>query len=258
VKDEIRTLEQDVIRAYDDRASLWAEGKWDSRHDAVYMQRKLASDYRLLSRIDLRGKRVLNIGCSFPVDEIYWAHQVEQWVAIDLSLNSTSRGRQIVDWELSSELAQRVHFSVANACQLPFPSDYFDLSVAFSTLDHIPEHERRQEAICEMARTTKREGNVVITTPNRLHLVYYSRSQHKQRTQSNAYGFEHCFTPGELFSMCEEAGLRPIRFASNYSLADVDLTASPAIQRPFLKVGMVALKLIEKLGHRMGYLAIKE
>jgi len=35
-------------------------------------------DYALLSKVSLLDKRILNVGCSEPVDEVFWVNKV--WV----------------------------------------------------------------------------------------------------------------------------------------------------------------------------------
>lgn len=43
----------------------------DPRDSWDYILSKMQTDYRLLSKINIRGKTILNIGCGYPIDEIY-------------------------------------------------------------------------------------------------------------------------------------------------------------------------------------------
>lgn len=42
---------------------------WPNKYDIGLQLSKMLCDYALLSKVNLLGKRVLNIGCSEPVDE---------------------------------------------------------------------------------------------------------------------------------------------------------------------------------------------
>ena len=60
----------------------------DPRDQYTYMYSKFRSDYTLMEFVGVEDKSVLNVGCSFPVDEIYYARKIGSWVAIDLSPQS--------------------------------------------------------------------------------------------------------------------------------------------------------------------------
>lgn len=221
------------------------------------MQSKLAVDYRLLNKINITEKKVLNIGCAFPVDEIYFARKVAKWVAVDLSPRSIELAQGIAARELSPSLRAKIEFGVASANQLPFGDCEFEVTISFSTIDHIPGCSNRRKAIREMARVTVEGGYVIITVPNKLNYIYYSRSRKKRGENRALYGYEHCFTPIELRQMCLNAGLHPLHFASTLSLPEVDLSDSPTFQRPVLRAGLALLSPLRYFGRRMGYICEK-
>src|SRR5262249_12988670 len=159
------------------------------------------------------GKYVLNVGCSFPVDELHYARKVDRWVSIDLSRRSMEAAEAIVERELHPDLAHKFSFRVADACDLPFEDNTFDLSVSMSTVDHIPSAEARQKAVDEMARTTKPGGHVVLTVPNWWCLPYAAGIWKMTREKTLHYGYAHLFSPREIRKMGEQAGLRPLYFA---------------------------------------------
>ncbi len=229
----------------------------DPRDQVAYMASKFQVDYRLLSMIDIKDKRILNIGCAFPVDELYFAGKVKAWVGIDLSKESIRMAEVITHNELHPDLAKRMHYEVQDATQLTYGDGEFDIGLSFSTFDHIPAHEKRQAAINELARVTKPGGYVIVTTPNRYHLLYYARSRSQQNRKLSHYGYEHCFAPGELKQMIEVAGLKPLKFASTLTYRSLDLNLSPAWQRPFLSAAIGVVNIFSPFGHRMGYLARK-
>src|SRR5215469_11341566 len=117
----------------------------DPREKYTYMYSKLRSDYTLMERVGMEGKSVLNIGCSFPIDEIYYARKIGHWTAIDLSPQSIEGAERILRGELHPDLAAKFTFQVADATDLPFEDGTFDVSVSMSTIDQIPTHEARQK-----------------------------------------------------------------------------------------------------------------
>jgi SAM-dependent methyltransferase len=245
-----RDTQAEVIGAYDRYVM-----KADPRDQVAYMASKFQVDYRLVGMTDVRGKRVLNVGCSFPVDELYFAHKVREWVGVDLSRESVRLAATVVEHELHPELARRIHHEVQDATRLEFEDASFDVALSFSTFDHIPSSEGRQQAINELARVTRPGGCVIVTVPNRRHALYYARSRYQQRRQISLYGYEYCFAPEELRAMLVTAGLRPETFVSTFSYRQFDLSMSPAWQRPFIRAGLALPRALSYFGHRMGYLS---
>jgi SAM-dependent methyltransferase len=230
----------------------------DPRAQVAYMATKFQVDYRLLGMIDIYEKRVLNVGCAFPVDELYFAGKVAQWVGVDLSTESIRMAQAVVERELHPDLARRVRFEIQDATRLEIDDETFDIGLSFSTFDHIPSHAKRQAAINELGRVTKSAGYVIVTAPNRRHWPYYSRSKSQQKRKLAHWGYEYCFAPGELKRMLLEAGLSPQHFASTLSYRQLDLDLSPAWQRPLIAATLRVANSLSYFGHRMGYLARKE
>lgn len=250
--DEFTAKQAEVIAAYDKFVQ-----EDDPRDQVDYMASKFQVDYRLLGKIDLAGRRVLNIGCAFPVDELYFAHKVGEWVGIDLSTESIRMAQTITARELHPDLASRLRYEVQDATQLDYPDASFDIGLSFSTFDHIPSHEKRQAAINELARVTKPGGHVIVTTPNRRHLLYYARSRFQQSRSLSHYGYEYCFAPGELKALLINAGLTPLTFVSTFTYRQLDLGLSPGWQRPFLRLAIGLANSLSHFGHRMGFLTRK-
>jgi len=253
---EEERIQVEVAEAYDRLVPTWT--KKDPRDNLNYIISKMKTDYKLLRKIDMADKKILNIGCSFPIDEIYFARVVAKWLAIDLSPESLTFAKQLVDTELSPQLSEKIEFQVADACQLPFGSDAFDITLSFSTIDHIPGHTKRQEVFRELARVTKKNGYVILTAPNRLNFFYYARSKKKQKTGRAAHYYEHCFTPKELRRLGVEAGLDPLCFHSTMMPLQVDMSAASPFLRFGYRTGMFFLNSFQYFGRRMGYLFVKK
>lgn len=240
-----------ALASYDAMAAEFEQN--DPRDQHTYLGSKLRSDYTLMELVGVEGKSVLNVGCSFPVDELYYARKIGSWVAIDLSGPSLRAAETILKRELHPDLAAKFSFRVADACELPFEDDTFDMAVSMSTVDHIPTAEARQQAVAEMARTTKPGGHVVVTVPNRWCLPYAAGVSKMTREKTLPYGYVHLFSPPEIRRMGERAGLRPIAFASSIGAPEVWLPGYPFFVRWPAKVAFGALRAASHLGRRVGY-----
>jgi SAM-dependent methyltransferase len=225
----------------------------DPRDMYTYLQSKLRSDYTLMERVGVEGKSVLNVGCSFPIDELYYARKAGPWVAIDLSPTSLEEAETILRRELNPELARNFSFRLADACELPFDDDTFDLSISMSTFDHLPSAEARQKAVDEMARTTKRGGHVIVTVANRWCLPYAFGIRKMMREKTLHYGYAYLFSPTEIRQIGERAGLVPISFASSIAAPDVWLPGYPFFIRWPAQLVFKGLKWAGYLGRRVGY-----
>ena len=235
--------QKEVIEAYDRLApALYGWNDWG------YMLLKALTDYYLLSKIEIADKKFLNVGCFLPVDEIQFARMVKKWVAIDLSSEAIKIARKITDEELPPSIAERCIFQVANAGNLPFKDESFDIAVSFSTIDHIPDSDVRKKAVEEMARVTRKGGYVVITVPNKLDFRVYYRSNKAQRKGTCPYSYEYFFFPWGLKKMMVKCGLKPIAFASS------NMNPYSYFQKLASKLN---INIFKYFGVRMGYLSQK-
>lgn len=235
-EDKIRKVQE----IYSQRAKSGFKSDPTNRWDYLYS--KLTTDWWLLSQIDIEGKKILNIGCAQPRDEINFAPRIKEWIAIDLNKDVIEVSREAVSKTLNPELASKIRFQVADATKLPFGNDTFDIVVSFSTIDHIFSSGGRKKAIKEMSRVVKKGGYVIITVPNKLNFAYWFWS--KKKTQA---GYEYCFFPWELKRYLKEAKLKPLKFTSNFKI-------SLGIWLDFLRLLFLP---IEYFGFRMGYLSQK-
>jgi len=223
------------------------EDVFDVREDWQYMfQSKFKVDYRLVSKIPggLKDKKVLNVGTFFPIDEIYFASRVKEFYSIDIAPEIIRVANQIADKEIHPDFRKKIKLQVADATELPFDDNYFDVSFSFSTLEHIPENEKREKAFKELIRVTKKGGYVIITVPNKLNFGKYIRSIKMQKNGTSPFGYEHHYTPTQLKKILIQNGVKPLFFCSSAGdLSGVLLRLYDFLVKPF--------------GHRMGWLGIK-
>jgi SAM-dependent methyltransferase len=238
-----------VSDAYDRQAESW-RGR-DPRDSWDYILSKMQTDYLLLRHGLEPGDRVLNIGCSFPIDELAYARRASSWVAIDPNPNVVEFARRVTDAELSPELAARLRYEIGDVTELAFADAEFDLVVAFSTLDHLPSETARRRGLAEMARVLRPGGRMIVTAPNRWNLPYTLWSRRMQRRGDADFGYEYEFSPRELARLLRDVGCRPVLFASTLG------NTLPVRPKPTLLAQRALRAIPTWLGKRMGYLARK-
>jgi SAM-dependent methyltransferase len=213
----------------------------------------MCCDYALMERVGVNGKYVLNVGCSFPVDEIYYARKVGRWTAVDISPESLKMAEKILRRELHPDLASKFTFQYGDACRLPFGDETFDVSISMSTIDHLPTPYARQKAVEEMARTTRRGGHVIVTVPNWWNLPYAAGIWKMSREKTLHYGYVHLFSPAAIRKLARNAGLEPLYFASSVAPPSVWLPGYPALIRYPVRAAFGAIRLAGYVGRRIGY-----
>jgi ubiquinone/menaquinone biosynthesis C-methylase UbiE len=105
------------------------------------------------------GKAVLEIGCGTGIDALEFARHGARVTAIDLSPKNVELTRL---YFAHHKLAAAI--DVANAEELPFPADTFDLVVAIGVLYYTP---NTQQAVDHIRRVLKPGGKAVCMFFNR-------------------------------------------------------------------------------------------
>lgn len=108
---------------------------------------------------DIRGKLLLDLGCGAGENSVYFAKQGALCVATDYS-----PGMVEVALKLAEVNGVQIEGCTANAMDLQFPDNYFDIVYASNLLHHLPDP---QAAIREMHRVTKPGGKVCFWEPLR-------------------------------------------------------------------------------------------
>jgi ubiquinone/menaquinone biosynthesis C-methylase UbiE len=239
-----------VAAAYDRYAEQVARGGYRRRW--TYIATKALADWALLDGLALEGRRILNVGCCEPLDELFLVRQViGRWIGLDRNLAILAAGQDVLRNELAAPLAERITLCAGDAALLPFRDAAFDLVISFSALEHIPDSAQRTKALAEIARVTRPGAHVAITVPNRYSLFFFSHRRHMARETAD-YGYAHLYTPGEFRRCLERVGLRPLRFHSEIA----GMAALPS----YLPSGRLR-SLLARLGYfgeRIGFLTRRE
>jgi SAM-dependent methyltransferase len=110
---------------------------------------------------DLRGKKILDVGCGYGGRTVYYASRCGAASAhgVEVALPMVERCR-----ELASELgSSTTTFSVGQAEDLPFPDESFDAVVSFDVLEHCQDPRRAVEEMTRVLRPGGKTWNVFPT-----------------------------------------------------------------------------------------------
>lgn len=118
----------------------------------------------LLGDIDIKGKKVLEIGCGTGSFSDVIVRKGAELTVVDI-------GQNLVH---SVEEKTGCKGVVADACNTPFKNDTFDIVISSECIEHTTEP---LKAIAEMCRVCDNEGFVCLTTPNKLWYPVLALSQ---------------------------------------------------------------------------------
>ncbi len=111
---------------------------------------------------DLRGKRVLDLGCGGGLIAVPLLEKGVEVTGVDLSAESIE----------AAKVASRGRgkFIVGDICSLDFPSSSFDCVLIVDVLDHIPHFSK---VLSEASRVLKSQGKLFVGTLNRTFLSHF-------------------------------------------------------------------------------------
>jgi ubiquinone/menaquinone biosynthesis C-methylase UbiE len=109
---------------------------------------------------DVRGKKLLYIGCGVETSGILLALRGGEVWALDVSSEALRWQRKMA---LANGTQDRIHDVVGSCERLPFPSESFDLVVGIGILHHL---QKDLETPCsEVARVLKKDGWAIFQEP---------------------------------------------------------------------------------------------
>ncbi len=111
------------------------------------------------------GRKVLEIGCGLGTDGAQFAQAGAEYVGIDLTTAAVELARRAF-----AARGLRGEFLVANAEQLPFPSDSFDHVYSFGVIHHTP---NPAAVVSEIRRVLRPGGTLTVMVYNRTSINYY-------------------------------------------------------------------------------------
>lgn len=155
------------VSEYWNRASCGTEYTQQKKFSAAYFAEIEALRYRIEPEIfsfaqftRYRHKRVLEVGVGAGTDFVQWVRAGSYAYGIDLTQEAIENTQR----RLSLEQLEAHYLSVADAEQLPFETNFFDLVYSWGVIHHSPD-----PFVClsQMIRVTKPGGTLKIMVYNR-------------------------------------------------------------------------------------------
>jgi SAM-dependent methyltransferase len=150
----------------------------------------------------LRGKDVLNLGCSYPEDEIRYADLARSWTAIDFSPEVVERAKVLVP---------NVTFLVMDMTRLEFPGA-FDVVLDHSSGDHLPKDDF-ERLLVDIRRLLRPGGKLVEVFTNLDYMRQYE-GWGADQTFTSRFGYERADRPEDMAAMLTAAGFRIVTSAN--------------------------------------------
>lgn len=213
------------------------------------------SCYRLLKRlIDLPKSdlSILEVGCGSGIRTLALLKEFQNYffnaTLIDFSAIALAFAKKN-----ANENKIIANFFLADASELPFPCDSFDIVWNGGVNEHF-DGEKRQLIFNEMARVCKPGGQVVIIVPNALNLPYRLWKKIMEMQGRWQYGFEKPYSIFELKNKAKNAGIIPTRVGGMKVLGSifhlVELIPKKIMSKPMNAKETTSSGLLRKIFRR--------
>ncbi|MDR9403387.1 MAG: methyltransferase domain-containing protein [Halothece sp. Uz-M2-17] len=169
-----RNLEQDIKDFYDASSSLWEKIWGEHMHHGYYGRSGMNKVSRWQAQIDIieellswgnisesnaLPQNILDVGCGIGGSTLYLAQKFKATAqGITLSPEQVKRAKERTT---EAHLDDQVQFQVANALDLPFADDSFDLVWSLESGEHFPD---KAKFIQEAYRVLKPRGKLLMAT----------------------------------------------------------------------------------------------
>ena len=157
------------IAGFYDRSSLLWENVWGehmhhgyyipaNRTDHVQAQIDLIDQVLLWANVD-QATKVVDVGCGIGGSSRHIARKFSCTTeGITLSPYQANRGNELA---VVQGVQEACHFQVADALEMPFPNDTFDLVWSLESGEHMPD---KKQFVSELFRVATPGGRIIIVT----------------------------------------------------------------------------------------------
>jgi tocopherol O-methyltransferase len=163
-------LYQQIEQFYDASSGLWEQIWGEHMHHGYYGRDGKYKINRRQAQIDLieellywgkieRAEKIVDVGCGIGGSTLYLA-QKYQAKAQGITLSS-QQAKRATERAKESGLAERVNFQVANALEMPFADNSFDLVWSLESGEHMP---NKTKFLQECYRVLQPGGKLVMAT----------------------------------------------------------------------------------------------
>lgn len=167
-------LYQQIQQFYDESSQIWEEIWGEHMHHGYYGRNGNYKTNRRQAQIDLieelliwakvnqeekTPQNILDVGCGIGGSTIYLAQKFDaDAIGITLSPVQVSRATERAE---EFDLDKKVHFLCANALEMPFDDNSFDLVWTLESGEHMPD---KTKFLQECYRVLKPEGKLIMAT----------------------------------------------------------------------------------------------
>ncbi|HLZ89586.1 MAG TPA: class I SAM-dependent methyltransferase [Puia sp.] len=227
-----------------------------SREDEIKLMLWHKNVLSVLKKEELKGLRVLEIGCGIGDFSIYLAKN------FDVQVTGTDFSPMAIEiaQKKQSIHAGRVDFRVADAQDLPFEDASFDLIISCECIEHVP---NPQKMIDEMHRVLKDKGRFVLTTENysnafAYYFLYLKLAKKSYDSGSGEQPIENFFVYWRILAKFRRAGFKQVRcFGNEFTFLLIPGTAPDKFALKDTRSPLLR-RLLKPLGRRMTYYGVKE
>lgn len=164
------TIEQQIQKFYDASSSLWEQTWGEHMHHGYYGKGGNNKLDRRQAQIDLieellawakptKTSQILDVGCGIGGSTLYLAEKYRA-KATGITLSSV-QARRANERAIAANLNERVDFQVANALQMPFSDNSFDLVWSLESGEHMPD---KAQFLSECVRVLQPGGTLIMAT----------------------------------------------------------------------------------------------
>lgn len=156
-----------------------------------------------------KDKVVLDVACGAGYGSRFLADTAREVAAVDISAEAVSYAQEHYQKE-------NIRFRLMDACNLEFPTGYFDIACSFETLEHLDEP---LKFLAQIRRVLKEGGILIISTPQvRRTVIKPSNPYHK--VEFSKRDFNSALS--KYFSRVEILGQRRRQSAPHYWIQKAD------------------------------------
>lgn len=164
------TLYQQIQQFYDASSGLWEQVWGEHMHHGYYGADGTQKKDRRIAQIDLieellnwagvsDAQRILDVGCGIGGSSLYLAQKFNaSATGITLSPVQAARAKERAQ---AAGLSARADFQVADALNMPFADDSFDLVWSLESGEHMPD---KRKFLQECYRVLKPGGTFIMAT----------------------------------------------------------------------------------------------
>ena len=164
------TLTQQIQQFYDASSGLWEDIWGEHMHHGYYGADGKEQKERRIAQIDLieevlqwsevqQAENILDVGCGIGGSSLYLAEKFNA-NATGITLSPVQAGRAS-ERAIEFGLQDRTNFQVADALNMPFEDNSFDLVWSLESGEHMPE---KQNFLQECYRVLKPGGKLILVT----------------------------------------------------------------------------------------------